>query len=120
MRNYYTKEILQHQIDKEKRDVSLNNRMKILIKSLSTKKYMTAEELAKKLDISSKTVRTLIKNLNDLLIKSGSEIISKPGYGYRLKITDEEMFSKLDLTNKRKVLPETSNTVYYRISDKCE
>lgn len=82
--------------------------MKILIKSLSTKKYMTAEELAKKLDISSKTVRTLIKNLNDLLIKSGSEIISKPGYGYRLKITDEEMFSKLDLTNKRKVLPETS------------
>ena len=108
MRNYYTKEILQHQIDKEKRDVSLNNRIKILLKSISAKKYITAEELAKKLNISSKTVRTTIKDLNNLLTKSGGEIVSKSGYGYILKITNGELFSKLDLTNKRKVLPDTS------------
>lgn len=86
----------------------MDNRIKILLKSISAKKYITAEELAKKLNISSKTVRITIKDLNNLLTKSGGEIVSKSGYGYILKITNEELFSKLDLTNKRKILPDTS------------
>ena len=86
----------------------MDNRIKRLTELISEKKYRTADELAKELKVSNKTVRTDIKNLNDLLRKSGAEIVSKSGYGYILKINDKEKFSKLDLSNKRNVLPETS------------
>ncbi len=86
----------------------MDNRVKKLTELISSKKYKTADELAKELKVSNKTARTAIKNLNDLLRKSGAEIVSKSGYGYILKINDKEKFSKLDLSNKRNVLPETS------------
>lgn len=86
----------------------MDNRIKKLTELISSKKYKTADELAKELKVSNKTARTAIKNLNDLLRKSGAEIVSKSGYGYILKINDKEKFSKLDLSNKRNVLPETS------------
>ena len=86
----------------------MDNRIKKLTGLISEKKYKTADELAKELNVSNKTARTAIKNLNDLLKKSGAEIISKSGYGYILKINNKELFSKLDLSNKRNVLPETS------------
>ena len=86
----------------------MDNRIKRLTELISEKKYRTADELAKELKVSNKTVRTDIKNLNDLLRKSGAEIVSKSGYGYILKIDDRKLFSALDLSNKRNVLPETS------------
>ena len=52
----------------------MNNRMKELVELISINKYKTAEELSKNLNVSTKTVRTEIKNLNSLLIKSGAEI----------------------------------------------
>ncbi len=86
----------------------MDNRIRKLSGLISAKKYKTADELAKELNVSNKTARTAIKHLNHMLKKSGAEIVSKQGYGYILKVNDKELFSKLDLSNKRNVLPETS------------
>ena len=94
----------------EKRFFVLNNRMKELVELISINKYKTAEELSKKLNVSTKTVRTEIKNLNSLLIKSGAEIVSKSGYGYILKINNKELFSKFDFPNKKNIIPDTSKS----------
>ncbi|MBP6125503.1 MAG: transcription antiterminator [Leptotrichiaceae bacterium] len=88
----------------------MNNRMKELVELISINKYKTAEELSKKLNVSTKTVRTEIKNLNSLLIKSGAEIVSKSGYGYILKINNKELFSKFDFPNKKNIIPDTSKS----------
>ena len=84
--------------------------MKELVELISINKYKTAEELSKKLNVSTKTVRTEIKNLNSLLIKSGAEIVSKSGYGYILKINNKELFSKFDFPNKKNIIPDTSKS----------
>ena len=94
----------------EKRFFVLNNRMKELVELISINKYKTAEELSKKLNVSTKTVRTEIKNLNSLLIKSGAEIVSKSGHGYILKINNKELFSKFDFPNKKNIIPDTSKS----------
>ena len=88
----------------------MNNRMKESVELISINKYKTAEELSKKLNVSTKTVRTEIKNLNSLLIKSGAEIVSKSGYGYILKINNKELFSKFDFPNKKNIIPDTSKS----------
>ena len=64
--------------------MDLDNRIKKLTELISSKRYKTADELAKELKVSNKTVRTAIKSLNDLLKKSGAELVSKSGYGYIL------------------------------------
>lgn len=53
----------------------------------------TANEISKLIDFSSKTVRKDIKELNMLLSNNGAIIESKPGVGYKLVISDKEVFS---------------------------
>lgn len=52
---------------------------------LSDRKYHRAIDIANKLNISDRTCRKHIKDLNDILIKNNLEIISKPRYGYIIK-----------------------------------
>jgi len=90
----------------------LNYKFHALIKEFLDKKYHTAYELAKKNNVSDKTVRMRIKELNDILILNGASIASKAKMGYKLIILNEKKFSdfneKLEKNNKKKT-PTTSN-----------
>lgn len=55
---------------------------------------MTGEDLALEAQMSSRTVRKRIKEINELLLTKGASIISKQGIGYDLKIVDNSKFQK--------------------------
>lgn len=63
---------------------------------LSEDKYLTAEALAEELNVSSKTIRNQLKNLNDIISGYGVTVESKHGAGYRLVVSDEEKRSQLE------------------------
>ena len=54
----------------------------------------TAEELANKINFSSKTVRKDIQELNNLIFEKGAFIESKSGVGFKFVISDKTKFSK--------------------------
>ncbi|WP_067142508.1 BglG family transcription antiterminator [Oceanivirga salmonicida] len=69
--------------------------------------YHTAKEIAELLQISDRTSRKYIKELNSLLQKKGTCIISKPKCGFMLKgnmLDENDLFS-----NKNKEMPNSSN-----------
>ena len=88
----------------------LNAREKLILKNLLHHKYRRAKDLANELNLSEKTVRISLKNLERLLKKNGAEIISKSGSGYYLNVFDAEKFNMLlenmDREEKSTVLPE--------------
>ena len=59
--------------------------IKELLSILSNESYITAEMLAKKLQISEKTVRIKIAELNKELENTGIKVVSKARYGYILE-----------------------------------
>ncbi|MBQ0064401.1 MAG: transcription antiterminator [Firmicutes bacterium] len=66
----------------------MENRLKQILKILSNQSYRTAASIGKELNVSEKTVRNTIKDINVLLKGNGAEIISKQKYGYKLKVND--------------------------------
>ena len=73
----------------------LDYRMKKIIIELSDKKYVTASELAKILDLNEKTVRTTIAKMRDSVDEYGVEIEAKTRKGYHLIINDKNKYQKL-------------------------
>ncbi len=65
-----------------------NKYIKEILSILSAESYITAEKLAKELNVSEKTIRIKIQELNNDLEKTGVKIISKPRYGYTLLCDD--------------------------------
>lgn len=55
-------------------------------------KYYTAKELAEKLEVSLKTVRNDLKEINFIFSGNGGIVESKSGLGYFFKITDKDKF----------------------------
>jgi len=86
----------------------LDKRLSNLYALLLEDEYKTAESFSEKLDLSSKTIRTLLKNLDEVLMDNGAHIKSKHGYGYKLVIEDLEKIKQLKSSNKNLYLPETS------------
>lgn len=58
-----------------------------IIDGLSETEYKTSTNLGVCLGISEKTIRTRIRELNEIIMLHGAEVLSKPRYGYFLKIT---------------------------------
>lgn len=83
-------------------------RMKKIIKLISKEYYVTAKEMSNALGISTKTVRSLIKNLNDLLLDNGAVIESKSGFGYILKIKNHSKFEKFNILDAKNIIPNSS------------
>lgn len=54
--------------------------------------YLSSEELADILKVSSRTVRDEIKKNVDIIESYGLELVSKPSYGYKIQIVDNEAF----------------------------
>jgi lichenan operon transcriptional antiterminator len=80
----------------------LDVRLKLLLQELSTTKHHTAMELSEHLDVSEKTARMRIKELNEVLIKHGAMIASKQRFGYKLEILDESLYQKFMQSIKEK------------------
>lgn len=85
----------------------LGERLTNLLSLLSQDDFQTAEIFAQKLNTSTKTIRNLIKQLEDNLLDNGAHIIAKSGFGFKLYIDNFEKFSDLLSTNKS-YLPNTS------------
>ncbi|MFD1415035.1 BglG family transcription antiterminator [Oceanobacillus jeddahense] len=74
----------------------LNKREIKILHLLSNSKDMhTGQEIALFLNVSSRTVRNDIKNLNTLLPKYHAKIISQKGKGYELIVKNEDTFREL-------------------------
>ena len=55
--------------------------------------YKSSQELAAKLSLSDRTVRTYLKDLKALIESNGGNIVSKQGYGFQLEILDRIIFN---------------------------
>lgn len=64
-----------------------------LFQLLSVREYQTSVALGAQINSSDKTVRKMLKELNEILVLNGAYIETKRGHGYKLCITNEKDFS---------------------------
>lgn len=73
--------------------MSKEKRFLELINSLLDGEYKKSELLSNEMNVSSRTIRNDIKELNCLLKDNCAEIITKPKLGIKLKVNDERRFN---------------------------
>lgn len=80
----------------------LGNKEKAILKFFirNADEMVTSRDVAEHLNLSDRTIRNYVKKLQDILIKNGAEIISKPGKGYVLKINNASDFNTFLQRNK--------------------
>lgn len=85
-----------------------NQRLAQLFDALQNE-TLPQNELARRFDISTRTVRTDISALNALLEEYGAQFVLSRGEGYQLKIDDALRFQRLELQNRSTLrVPRTS------------
>lgn len=84
----------------------------LLVTLLQSKKSISGIVLAKKCELSQKTIKKEIDDLNDYLIYSGFQIVSKTGSGYELEINDVEKFTEF----KKRALNKFHRNLVFRDS----
>jgi lichenan operon transcriptional antiterminator len=82
----------------------------ILRELMSAEQPLTSEYLANVIQVTSRTVRNDIKDLDEILSKHGASIKSVRGKGYELVVQDDVLFRKL-LQNTFQSDPFTHETV---------
>lgn len=83
-------------------------RLASLFEALSSE-TLPQDELAKRFAVSTRTIRTDIAVLNDILMQYGAQLVLQRGMGYRLQIDDAAQFDVLmQQRQKGKVIPRTS------------
>ncbi len=86
--------------------------MKQILDILSDRDYYTAETLAEEIHAGTKTVRNLLKEINQEIEPHGAGIVSKYGVGYFLNIQDNEKYEaycrKDHAHGSEEYLPSTS------------
>lgn len=92
------------------------NRKISLLKSLREDSYITASKLSEILNVSPRTVRNDITELNESMCNSGAQIISKSRYGIRLVISDSAKYKRF-LESFNKELEEDSNVRVYQVAE---
>ncbi len=70
----------------------MDRRMKQILDILSDRDYCTAEMLAQQIHAGTKTVRNLLKEINQEIEPYGAGILSKYGVGYFLNIQDHDKY----------------------------
>lgn len=88
----------------------LGERLTNLLSLLAQDEYKTADVLAAKMNLSTKTLRNLIKELNDRLEDNGARIILKRGQGYMLEVTDLDAFQMLFISHGQSQRPPADST----------
>ena len=77
-------------------------REKKYLEMLTEDEYIASEHIALRLDISGRTVRNELKELNKILETHGAKIISKPKFGYSI-IVEERLLYNEYISNIKKV-----------------
>ncbi|WP_414043960.1 BglG family transcription antiterminator [Macrococcus sp. EM39E] len=77
--------------------------------------YKTSEYLARIFNVSSKTIRNEIKNIETFQLDLGFEITSMRSKGYKLKVIDEEIFKYHILSNATKEITIDYNNQSNRV-----
>ncbi|GGA92101.1 BglG family transcription antiterminator [Ornithinibacillus halotolerans] len=96
----------------------LSNRMIHILKVLiATKVPITSDDLANRIQVTSRTIRNDIKELNEILLISGGVIKSTRGIGYELEIKDQKKFKLFlqEMTNDSHATNQTPNTPEERV-----
>jgi lichenan operon transcriptional antiterminator len=70
----------------------MDRRKRQILTILSDKEYDTAQHLAQQIHVGTKTIRNLLKEMNQEMEPYGAVILSKYGVGYYLHISDKEKF----------------------------
>lgn len=100
-----------------------------IIGFLSCDSYITSCELADKLHLSEKTIRTRIKDIDYFLSKEIAYVDSKRHYGYKLVIVDKDKFDGLSVDNncdsaedrKKRIAYELlESDDYIKLDDLCD
>lgn len=79
----------------------LDERLEVLLSELLDGGYKTAGNLAEKMNLSEKSVRTRIKELGTICIANGAVLRSKQRYGYCLEIVDQARFQEFLDENRK-------------------
>lgn len=74
----------------------LTNRMTAILRELiAAETPITSEYLANVIEVTSRTIRNDIKELEDIISKYGTTIKSVRGSGYKLEVHNQELFRRL-------------------------
>lgn len=93
----------------------LGERLTNLLSLLTQDEFRTADTLAAKMNLSSKTLRNLIKELNEQLEHNGARIISRRGEGFMLEVADLKSFQSLFLNRQKNVPSDSPERVRFLI-----
>lgn len=93
----------------------LGERLTNLLSLLAQDEFKTADVLAAKMNLSSKTLRNLVKELNENLENNGAHIISRRGEGFMLEVTDLNAFQALFLSQPKNVPSDSAERVRFII-----
>ena len=95
-----------------------NERQKQIINILISKnKIVKGEDLCTTIGVSSRTIRSDIKELNDILKKHGAFVLSEKGKGYSIEITNKKDFQQfLELLKE----DEKGNYINLTIKERAE
>ncbi|MDQ0224056.1 BglG family transcription antiterminator [Metabacillus niabensis] len=94
-------------------DIIFDERIAQILEIARTSKYHSLEEFADALNVSTRSVRNYLKQLNDDLVGIAS-IINERGRGYRLDIIDKQAFESL--LEKNRIKDDTLNSQKGRIA----
>lgn len=89
----------------------ITRQQQILKELIGESNPITSEQIATLIQVTSRTIRNDIKQLNEQLMDSGATIISARGHGYHLDIINEDKFkrfiqSMIDMDESIPVEPE--------------
>jgi lichenan operon transcriptional antiterminator len=88
----------------------LSQRLQKILELLNeSRDTVTGEFLCSSLGVSSRTIRSDIKELNDILENNGASIISEKARGYKLEVMDKSLFNIL-INSIRKNITLDNNT----------
>lgn len=93
----------------------LGERLTNLLSLLAQDEFKTADVLAAKMNLSSKTLRNLIRELNENLENNGAHIISRRGEGFMLEVTDLNAFQAMFLNQPKNVPSDSTERVRFII-----
>lgn len=112
----------------------LGERLTNLLSFLTQDEFVTLEILAMKMNLSSKTVRNLLRQLDEELTDGGAHIVYQRGKGFMLEVTDLTSFQRLFISDGQTEIPPANSAErvhfiireflksngYIKIEDMCD
>lgn len=87
--------------------MQMDERLDALLAVLSEETYLNVESIAKKLQISERTVRMQVNQLKELLEQNGADIERRRNLGLRIQVKDRETYQAFMKGKTSPVYPQT-------------